>query len=245
LIDTNASVTDRWQAESLRATAFTSRIDLGLPEKCWSLITTDKASDSFVNRGAGTAQAGGHFLDEQLTLGVNAGLRRADMLLVPKAAEPSAIPRMSLGPVLAFSDPFVDAATRFLDPIDAIHRVAFALVAEIPVESRQDGYRLLQGLLATVTIDPDHSTELFYQINRPRPSNVIPGLSLNRLSRWNVIKGKMVGQNKLDAAYCACRLEIDINSSEALEAPLPKEKISALFVEMAALANEILAKGDV
>lgn len=245
MIDTATPIAQRWHAESLRATAFLSTVDLGLPEKCWPRVAQDKTSDSFVNSGSGTAHAVGTFLSEQLTLSVNVALRRADMLLVPKAMELSAVPRMSLGPVVAFAEPFVDAATRFLESIEAVHRVAFAIVAEIPVESRQQGYRLLQALLSKVTIDADHSSELFYQINRPRPSGVIPGLSLNRLSRWNVIKGKMVSQNKLNAEYTACRVEVDINSSEGLEAPLPADRVAALFVEMAALANEILAEGDV
>src|SRR5271167_917105 len=104
---------ERWRAESLRATAFPSTVDLGLPEKCWPLIAADKTNDSFVNRGSGMAHAVGPFLDEQLTLSVNVALRRADMLLAPKATELSAAPKMSLGPVRTFAQPFVDAATRF------------------------------------------------------------------------------------------------------------------------------------
>src|SRR4051794_34676331 len=63
-----------------------------------------------------------------------------------------------------------------------ITRVAFGAVLLLPVDNREIGYRELDRLLASVTVDPISTKELLYRINRPKiyKGNIV----LNRLTTW-------------------------------------------------------------
>ena len=80
------------------------------------------------------------------------------------------------------------AVTRlWLSSIDfGIKRVGFGLHSLLPAQDKVSAYRLLQGLVPSVTIEPETTSEFFYQINRPVPSRVLGGdVRLNRLMKWS------------------------------------------------------------
>ncbi len=105
-----------------------------------------------------------------------------------------------------------------------------------------------------VVIDPDGSSDLFYQINRPRPSATpIEGLRINRLTKWSVqiaqrltvtlgpdgVVARTIGEEQ------ACRLELDINTAPTFSGMLPVEHLEQLLREMIDLGREIAQQGDV
>jgi hypothetical protein len=100
-------------------------------------------------------------------------------------------------------------------------------------------------------IDPIGSSDLFYQINRPRDSRgKIPDLIINRLSKWSILalqiaaidsRGSMVKGNK----RLSCRLELDISTSGEYCGTIDRKAIAPVFKELVELGKEISEKGDI
>jgi len=129
-------------------------------------------------------------------------------------------------------------------------RLAFGAILSEPVKDGKDGYKKLSKYLPTVKIDPENSTDFFYQINRPRDqSTVLPEVSINRLCKWSVSQEQMgiirPGELTLvpTSSFFACRLETDINTSPDFRYKL--EKLELLYDEFVNLAIEISEKGDI
>jgi hypothetical protein len=103
-----------------------------------------------------------------------------------------------------------------------------------------------------VEIDPD-STDILYQINLPTAeSKTIPGLGLNRLSKWLVTQhsfisvplgfagGVPVTQGPTSPTI---RLELDINTLPAFEQAIPKESLVSVYRELVDAGRNIASNG--
>ena len=104
-------------------------------------------------------------------------------------------------------------------------------------------------------LDPEHSSDFAYQINRPRKSERgLQCLKINRLSKWSVILLQgfqiSVGQGvpkllPVAVPQAACCLQLDINTDEDHQTEFPRENIVAIFEELVESAQEIATKGDI
>ena len=135
-----------------------------------------------------------------------------------------------------------------LDDCPPLRRLAFGATLLYPVASHENGYSRLNGLLPQVEIDA-HSSDFLYQINRVRKSTVIPGLSLNRLSRWTIrmVQTLVVspdGTSVPGSPTFACQLDLDVNTDPS-SPQLPPGRLRDLFTELVELADEIALKGDI
>jgi hypothetical protein len=105
-----------------------------------------------------------------------------------------------------------------------------------------------------VQLDTENSSDFHYQINRRRSSKKIPGLSLNRLSKWAVNIAKfsqlalgpivqefVISANDLIFAHA----ELDINTVPDNQQPISPEQLPIIFSELIELASEIADQGDV
>jgi len=135
-----------------------------------------------------------------------------------------------------------------------LRRIAFGAVLLYPVDNREAGYRQLQPYLHNLTLDPVHSSDLLYQINRPRNSNAgLAGLRINRLSRWSVASfrpfsleiGPLGTRSLSGSASFACRLEVDINTIADSQGELDRRNLQPIFQELVGLGDEILREGDI
>jgi hypothetical protein len=120
-----------------------------------------------------------------------------------------------------------------------------------PVEDEKAGYRQLSTFLP-FELDPD-SSDFSYQINRPRPSQALDDLEINRLCKWSVARIRSLrltlgsGSPIAEAVdvLTACRLEFDVNTSPKWgQKPLPSEALPALLDELHHLGQEIATEGD-
>lgn len=136
-------------------------------------------------------------------------------------------------------------------PTVGITRIAFGAVALIPQPDRETGYRQLSTLLRCAP-DPG-ATDFLYQINRRRKSSVLPGVEVNRLSKWSVSWHRMTTlplppaiaiAATADSRF-ACRVELDMNTAPGYEGELTHPAIVAHFQELMDLAREILERGDI
>ena len=90
---------------------------------------------------------------------------------------------------------FIELMHRWLDLRDRfeIQRLALGVVLTHQQDERLEGYERLRRYLAhTLILDPARTRELLLQINWPTESNVLPQLTVNRLSKWTVLGVKSV-----------------------------------------------------
>jgi len=132
-------------------------------------------------------------------------------------------------------------------------RFAFGLVATRQTDSAAQSYRELEVLLKNLTLNLEGASDFLYQINRPRTSMTVPGLKINRLSRWMstttaglriVVPAHGSVERKSDSPIHATRVELDISTAVERDAPLPSESRAALIDELVRLATEQLTTGD-
>ena len=129
-----------------------------------------------------------------------------------------------------------------------VWRIALGLVVLSPVESRRLGYKLLQPYLSTVKLDPETSSDFFYQINRRRRSRTISSIEINRLSKWSVAEWQQIllpSHPQAAAKGVTLRVELDINTAPEHQSELPRADLDALSNELVDLGVEILKSGDI
>jgi hypothetical protein len=158
-----------------------------------------------------------------------------------------------IGPYPNAKPPLVEIIRRWTATAPPVARIAFAPVLLLPVPDRETGYRILKDLLHFLQIDPKHSTDLLWQINRPRQSKVLQGLEINRLSNWSAMSVQTLRvsmgagapvASTVPAKGSAVRLGLDINT-EARETALPSESLPAFVDELVSFADEIATRGDI
>jgi hypothetical protein len=154
-----------WNAELLRVTLFTSA-EGGVPPRVnWADFTgkepsiTDHAREH-VQRWAGP------FANGSLELIIQSN--RVDWVLLPPSADEPVL--HTLGAHLPAIETLASSVRQWLTKSPPTIRIAFGCVLRHEVSDRRSGYIHLQQFLPSVQIDPDGSTDLFYQINRPRKS---------------------------------------------------------------------------
>jgi hypothetical protein len=146
---------------------------------------------------------------------------------------------------------------KLVAPSDPV-RFAFGTEIRYKVESREQGYRLLQEYLPKVTLD-ENSSEFSYQINRSRIVSIAGSdVRVNRLSRWAVrVYNPIVFRATLspeqgatllprgnDVSYAGA--DLDINTDALRLTPFGSaSEVEAVLVELITLADEIARKGDV
>jgi hypothetical protein len=248
-----------WKAESLRLTAFPTTVDLDV-STLWGLLGAGPAGQIVQQPALRTSQASGTTKlsgkDVQLSLQVTADRLHYWVNEIP-ARGPDAHGLLVVGEFLTVLPDFVARAVNLLRShgFPETKRIAFGAVLLNPVPNLYEGQRQLSNLLPNIGIDPEHSTDVFFQINRPRLVEAgADSLKVNRFSKWSVAQllrfnVQMVGQNVGAPAgvvsVFATRLEIDIHSDETRTGALPRDFAVDLFPKLVELGVEISERGDV
>ncbi len=152
---------------------------------------------------------------------------------------------------------FSELTQKWLPMSPPIVRLAFGAVLLLQTKDRNEGYSQLGDFLPSVELDPEGSYDFQYQINRPRVSNVYKEneIRINRLSKWSVVSmnriqisiegDQNVAQSIPDEGISACRLELDINTTQKNIEKLPQELLVPLCSELIGIGQEIAMNGDV
>jgi hypothetical protein len=241
-----------WEAESLRLTAFTvEEVDLrGL--NWWTELAGEEPETRVQNpRQHGLVEAG-LYLDANLVLQVQPG--RVDWVLQAHEAQNElTVDFQLLGPHAEWAGRFSDSMRRWFDKAPQIKRLAFGGVLIHPVAERDDAYREIMGLLPGLRLDSPDCSDFHYQINRPRFSNRIPDLRINRLVKWSAA-GRGVAQFNMSSRSAdlttrlftsGTRLEVDINTAPEQNREFLPAPLAPLWDEMVALGQEIAREGDI
>lgn len=254
--DINRSPIEVWQVENLRLTAFP--IPLEQDTESWWVDVVGELPESSTSQPKRGVKQQKSLIETDIELTLNVQPSRIDWLL--SLAEDQDTPPTSF-PLIG---PFPDLLDRFsifmyrwfeLETCPSLHRLAFGAVLLHPVGSRTEGYRLLNSYLPTVSLDPENTFDFSYQINRPRESTSgIVNFSVNRLSKWGVSTWRSFAlsiepitriRSFPDQELYACRLQLDINTSQYFQGEITREHLPEVFSELVELGVEIIREGDI
>jgi hypothetical protein len=245
-----------WEPESLRLTLFHNR---DIVEQTWwkDLFGTsaDKIDDQpkkllHIEEG----QFGNGKLLQIIQLG------RIDWQYVidlEKGIEIEEETPLTLGEFPSAVDVFLKQMLKWfeLQTCPSAYRLAFGVVLLQKVESLKTGYKLIEKYLPDVKLYPECMSDFMYRINKPRESKTgIEGLKINRLATWSVagytlMRGIIpitgLGKNFQYPEKFACRLELDINTSQEYQSEFDQEGMPEILRELVELGREIAQKGDI
>ncbi len=242
---------DAWQAESLRVTTFPAEV-VSIEQNPWWDKFVGVPPEAVVSRPkTGLYEAHGEFEGRRLGLQIQPGRIEWNLRLIEKGNEEFDL--LSIGPFPEVLASLLKIVSSWLPQAPALSRFALGGALVQPVGDVPSGLALLQRYLSTLTIDPGGSSDLLYQINRPRPSTSVDGLQMNRLSKWSVQVTQRVTMTigpanvitRAVGSEAAGRLELDINTSPTFGQPLPAQHLAAVLQEMASLGREIAQAGDI
>jgi len=134
-----------------------------------------------------------------------------------------------------------------------VNRIGFGGIFLIPVTSKVEGYTTIGKFLPSLKIDAENSTDLLYQINRPRKSKVNDTLIINRLMKWSIFKLEASidqpffksNSQKIVSKEISVRLEFDINTHVDYQGQFSPEKQKTIYYELIKLSDEISEHGDI
>src|ERR1700674_1001067 len=251
------SIETHWTTEVVRLTVFRfPGVDIA-NAGWWSDVAGGEPEDVVSKPRTGIYRAEGSFGNGQLVLNIDA--TRIDWLYAIRQSQEPGDDNLfpALGDYREQHDLFSGAIVPWLAACPPSIRVAYGTNLLEMVEDKSRGYRRLSEFLHSVKLDTENSSDFSYQINRPRPSQVIPELAINRVSKWSVMR-RSIGQLTINPAtgvargmaappyiVDACRLELDVNTDASRINELPHGELPLLFDELQRLANEIASTGDV
>ncbi|MCX6622640.1 MAG: hypothetical protein NTY38_16535 [Acidobacteria bacterium] len=208
-----------------------------------------------MNPKKGTGVVQGAFATGKLILRLESD--RIDWVLSPADMEAEELAASAeftgLGPAMDGLDAFSVIAEKWLDfdEAPAVARIAFGAVFVHQEPDRRAGYLRLPDYVPVV-VDPE-SSDFLYQINLPltQSTSDIEGLQLNRLSKWAVVRIRVLAFNVMGSAVqprptpalSALRLELDINTDPGFEGPIPRTRLVALYREIVAHGRRIATDG--
>lgn len=235
-----------WQVESLRITTFlVSPVDIE-NITWWEDTVNSKPETDHINRKVGQRFQNGSYSNGVMNLSISP--QRVDWSLIPVVAPDSIFPR--LGEVEDKLPEFVGLIQSWIANCQGINRLALGVVALADRDNHEACYQYLNELLPEVQVN-ENTYDFLYQINRPRFINVsgIENIKINRLSKWNSLKGGRAQSDKneqdQDQKFYVARLELDVNSDADQKSALPNESIPELINSFSDFAKEIIANGDI
>lgn len=241
-----------WQAELLRLTVFPAPNSFDHTK--WWRDVVGAEPDNVISQPKQSLYQESGKLDEQRVMVLHVQPPRIEWRTMPVESETPSPEFATFAALPEALSQFATSLNRWLESCPPVTRFALGGVLLQPQPDRKAGYRQLGAYLGeSVKLDPE-SSDFMYQINRPRPSEAgVPGLQINRLTKWTVALHRTVvfvsGQEEASlstvAQQSACRLELDINTSQDFKGPLPQDKLRDLLAEFVRFALEIAEKGDV
>jgi hypothetical protein len=239
-----------WVVESLRLTVFLAEPNPDMGAEWWSNIAGHDPETSTFKRQSGERIDDGEFEAGRLWLNCNVGpAARVDWVFYP---QPTAVGALQSVGDLETIGRFVEILKPWLqESCPRTIRLAFAVTALSPTDSRDSAYRFLRTALPFITFDSDNWSDFVFQVNKRLPLQEglprdIPLTHAHCFTRWAAIKaihGVMESSTPIFAESNAARVEIDISTHPDNKVALSAEGLAALFDEFAGIAHRVSREG--
>ena len=240
--------------EHFRLTVFPVPSPVGF-DAWWQDVMQELPETTVSQPRKGEHKDEGPFLKGALVLHMQQG--RVDWIARPRPgvdAEENELGLLNIGTFATAFSEFSSHMRRWLAKAPTTARMAFGGAALLPVKDRATGYVELAKMLPLLAsaIDPDGSRDFLYQINRPKRSQVVTHLDINRIGKWSVNASTHLKVSLSGGAIEATpglmsynrRVEFDVNTSQENIDPLPHDRLGELFDELTAMALELVNDGD-
>jgi hypothetical protein len=241
------ALTRPWLAQTIRLTTFSASAWVP-PANIWEAVLNEPPEvDQGQPRDRIRVQSGPW---EDYILQVSATPFRVDWAATPRQGEDRLLVADLMPKFMATTGGWL--AT---NPME-IKRLAFAVHGLLAEDDRVSGYNLLKDLIPSVReVDGRNTSDFLYQINRPLDSLVVPGLKLNRLTKWGYLRFQLA-QLTLGISETSIiestpvrfenfvSLETDDNTDAERENALKTEDLGAIYDELARMAWENLEHGE-
>lgn len=238
-----------WLVENMRLTAFLATAPEVTTLHWWEAIVGQAPESETRRPRQGTLDEQGPFPfpehESRSELVVHVDSQRVDVRLQCEFD----LPLAEGIPLPEAFDGFSSVALKWFETAEVgIRRIAFGATVLFPVPDQATAYQWLARLLPSVEVD-EGSRDLFYQVNRPIPSNACEGLELNRLARWSAVRLESVQLQLGDdphmtagAESFAVRVEVDFNSSPTFDGAANWLNV---WNELLDLGRSTILQGDV
>jgi hypothetical protein len=240
---------ERWNAEMLRFSLFLAPGENPDTGNWWRNVTNSEPESSETKPRLGLRVDTGIFRGGLLVMQFQGN--RVDWIYVDR---PDARGELELRDLAESLTVFTGAMDGWLPRCPSVVRLAFGATLLCECQSRDETYRFLSDYL-TFDLDSENSSDFSYQINRSRVSRTLPGLWINRLTKWSAMRNVLGGLTLREdpsvislspiAMRHAARLEIDINTSVERTDALPDDVLGPIYAELVRLGIEIVQEGDV
>lgn len=245
-----------WLSEQLRLTVFPVQDPRDPDPNWWQKVVGEAADTKTIQKGVAIRE-GGAIRGEYCTLSLEIQATRIDWLMTPVIKPTEDISGFPTFDKLSGAlKTFRELLEPWIRECPETKRIAMGSVLILPVQDREDGYKMISKFLPFVQLDPKNSQDFSYSINRPRTSKSgLERLIINRLNRWTVarfagiqLQGEIPGNLRVTETsgdWSACRVELDINTHAERKDALQRECVPKVFNELIALTEEIAEKGDI
>jgi hypothetical protein len=246
----------RWEAESLRATAFYPAAETPSDvSRLWELLMHRRPDQLSSRPNEGIHVAEGSFGGSEKQLQCTIRPERVDWVLraVPPAPNRQLEGLPTVGTFAGVLPSFQELGTRWLERSSAITRVAFGAALLFEVSNLDEANERLSALLPSLTMDPEGVSDLLFRINRRRSLASRGGSLANRISTWSIVQGGSVGfavpgdgppQFTYQTGHFACKLDLDINTVGTFMPPLSEVETAEVFRELVVFGAEIAEQGN-
>ena len=249
--DEKSTRVGKWSVGQLRLTIYPSSPQNIYDVNWWADLTGKQPEEKIIKSNQSFYSESGPFENDVLLLNVMPP--KIDWIWaipINKQVEFDRIP--VIGDYFESHEIFVNIMKKWLNAVSDIkfNRLAYGAILLMPVKDHVSGYKKIANYLPEVRLDPENSRDFFYQINRPRHYSSNPELPINRLMRWRVIKQSSLISTSPKSVMVtakenyACKVELDINTSNEISTDLPSEELINIWNELALLGIEISEKGD-
>lgn len=234
-----------WQINTARFSVFTEP-DFIAPSTLWHDCVGGDPDTSTYQRANATKLEIGAVEDAQLILQIQP--MRIDWSYQPQP-NPGELGMPSLGQFPNAADSLLALSRRWVgqESFPKTRRVALGFTLIAATGDRAAGYRELSKFVDCIPTNPDAS-DFMLQVNIPRPSSAnVPGLRVNRLSRWGVLRVRQFTatpvqpQFGLELGYL--HLDLDINTNPEFEGLLPPSEIPMIIDDLFRGAKEVSEQG--
>jgi hypothetical protein len=237
-----------WVSELVRVTAFFPTRTSGSPQVPTWRDVAGQEPEQIMNR-AGLHAEVGPFARGRLQISSQLPLR-ADLLYSPPADTVTEEPVMpNVGTPREAVDAMTAPARRFVAALGQIARLAVGLHASQLMEERAAVQAELSRLLRHHLDFDNNVRDFILQTNRPRQSEAVPGLLINRLGKWS--EGQhtlsvMDSEGRMATATLprfGLHVETDVNTDVERD-ELPVNVPATLLDELFRFSLEIVERGE-
>lgn len=249
-----------WFCQSVRITAIWSDPRPAPAEPSWQAVVGSPPERAESQPRFGTSSEFGPIWDASTSLERRATPGRIDWMFAPVFPQQFAFTLVKW-PNIGELEPALQSAVKLVMPHLVQHydatRFAIGVVALQPSSDKQSSYRQIEQLLPRLNLDLEGGSDFLYQINRPRPSSAIRGLTINRIAKWSTMSitgmefmvavGQPMGVvHSAGEPLYAAGVEVDVNSApeHGRDAVRPHQR-EPLLKELATQALELVHGGDV